>query len=221
MKCYKGLRYLHQNDFVHRDIKPENILLRSRDKQLKIGDFGTTCHVSEGQPHVQYVATRWYRSPECMLTRGYYGKKMDIWAMGCVIYEMVMGHVMFCGVDEADQMERIGWVLGRPNSSLINKFRKNKSNVFTWLYESSRSDQNFDFGCGLRTVYQPHMPAYEVLKDMIVYDPARRFSANRLLRKPYFNEIRNTSYHRKVVEFEKSLGDNDGTTADGSPKRIK
>lgn len=194
-------------------------MLRSRDKHLKIGDFGTSCHVSEGQPHAEYVATRWYRSPECMLTRGWYGKKMDIWAVGCVIYEMVMGHAMFCGADELDQIERIDWVLGRPSTRLMNKFKRNKSYVYTRRYESGQSRHRFDFGCGLHTVYQPHMPAYEVMKDMIVYDPARRFSAERLLRKPYFNEIHDTPYQRKVMEFEKSLGDNSGATADGSPER--
>ncbi|XP_015364472.1 PREDICTED: uncharacterized protein LOC107162199, partial [Diuraphis noxia] len=48
-------------------------------------------------------------------------------------------------------------------------------------------------------------PAYELIKDMIVYDPSKRYSADRLLRKSYFYEIKNTDYECKIIEFEKCL----------------
>lgn len=218
----KGLKYLHGNDFIHRDIKPENVLLRSRDRFLKIGDFGSSCHVSEGRPHAEYVATRWYRSPECILTRGWYGKKMDIWAVGCVVYEMVTGQAMFSGEDEYDQMDKIDGVLGRPGSRLMNRFGRSESDVFARRYRTvggghaGRSENaNAITGCGLHAVYPPHWPAYDVLKDMIVYDPARRFSAKCLLRKPYFKAVHNTPYQRKMANFEKSLQHNGATAADG------
>lgn len=135
------------------------------------------------------------------------------------MYEMVMGHAMFCGDDEFDQMEKVEWVLGRPSPRLLNRFRKNKSIVFERRYEAlvgcGRTGGRRDLGCGLNAVYPPHMPAHDVLKDMIVYDPTRRFSAQSLLRKSYFFEAQNTSYQRKVVEFEKSL-EHSGTTPAGA-----
>ncbi|XP_025191092.1 MAPK/MAK/MRK overlapping kinase-like [Melanaphis sacchari] len=199
----EGLRYLHENGFIHRDVKPENILLRSRDKLLKIGDFGTTCHYTDGHPYTEYVATRWYRSPECLLTRGWYNSKMDIWATGCVLYEIATGHPLFDGRDENDQMEKIDCVLGSPDQRLINKFKKHKSDVFVKRYKNKRNERIT--GVGLHLVYQPYRPAYELIKDMIVYDPSKRYSADRLLRKAYFYEIRNTRYEYKMREFEKSL----------------
>uniref|UniRef100_A0A2S2R103 MAPK/MAK/MRK overlapping kinase n=1 Tax=Sipha flava TaxID=143950 RepID=A0A2S2R103_9HEMI len=202
----EGLRYLHEKNFIHRDIKPENILLGWRDKMLKIGDFGTACHVSEGQPYTEYVATRWYRSPECLLTRGWYGKKMDIWAMGCVIYEMATGKPLFCGQDENEQMEQIDWVLGYPDYRLIEKFRKNKSDVFILRYETlKRPKANISVGMGLHIVYQPYQPAYTVLKEMIVYDPNKRYSADRLLRMSYFNDIKNSPVEYQLKAFAKLI----------------
>ncbi|CAI6357632.1 unnamed protein product [Macrosiphum euphorbiae] len=200
----EGLRYLHQNGFIHRDIKPENILLTSRDKILKIGDFGTSCQAIYGHQYKQYVATRWYRSPECLLTRGWYNSKMDIWATGCVLYEIATGHPLFDGRDENDQIEKIDRVLGSPDQRLINKFKKYKSDVFVARYETNKRNDRTT-GIGLHSVYQPYRPAYDLIINMIVYDPSKRYSANRLLRKSYFYEMNNTAFEYKMREFEKLL----------------
>jgi len=197
---------LHENGFIHRDIKPENILLTSRDKLLKIGDFGTACNAIYGRQYKQYVATRWYRSPECLLTRGWYNSKMDIWATGCVLYEITTGHPLFDGRDEYDQIGKIDRVLGSPDLRLTNKFKKHKSDVFVTRYETKKQNDRTT-GVGLHSVYQPYRPAYDLITDMIVYDPSKRYSANRLLRKSYFYEMKNTVYGYKMREFEKLLKD--------------
>ena len=56
---------------------------------IKLGDLGCAKLLNENQPYTEYMATRWYRAPECLLTSGFYGPKMDIWALGCVFYEMI------------------------------------------------------------------------------------------------------------------------------------
>lgn len=197
---------MHENGFIHRDIKPENVLLRAGDRVLKIGDFGTACQTSAGQPRSEYVATRWYRSPECLLTRGRYGAKMDVWATGCVLYELATGRPLFDGADEHDQLDKIDRVLGSPDCRLINRFRKHKSEVFVRRhgFDCVRSAV-ISGGTGLDAVYQPFRPAYDLLKDMIVYDPNKRFSADRLLRKSYFNDMRGTPYEQRMMEFEETM----------------
>lgn len=55
---------------------------------LKLGDFGSCRSVYSKQPYTEYISTRWYRAPECLLTDGGYGFKMDLWSAGCVLYEM-------------------------------------------------------------------------------------------------------------------------------------
>lgn len=196
---------MHRNGFIHRDIKPENILLKSQDKLLKIGDFGTTCHVTEGQPYTEYVATRWYRSPECLLTEGWYNSKMDIWAAGCVLYEMSNGHPLFDGENQYDQIEKIDQVLGYPEYRLMSKFKKHKSDVFVKQYETKNQTTKITHGIGLHTIYQPYRPAFELLKNMIVCDPAKRNSADQLLKKSYFLEMKDTEYEYKVIKFEEAL----------------
>ncbi len=71
---------------VCRDIKPENILII--DECLKLADFGSCRGIYSKQPYTEYISTRWYRAPECLLTDGYYTHKMDMWGVGCVFFEV-------------------------------------------------------------------------------------------------------------------------------------
>lgn len=56
---------------------------------MKLADLGSIRGIYSRPPYTEYISTRWYRSPECLLTVGYYGPKMDVWAAGCVFYEML------------------------------------------------------------------------------------------------------------------------------------
>ena len=56
---------------------------------LKLGDFGSCRSVYSKPPHTEYISTRWYRAPECLLTDGHYSLKMDMWSVGCVFYEII------------------------------------------------------------------------------------------------------------------------------------
>ncbi|KAI4455783.1 mitogen-activated protein kinase [Holotrichia oblita] len=96
----KGLEHLHKNGLFHRDIKPENILVKLPPQSpgsvpyiqaeiVKLADLGSIRGIYSRPPYTEYISTRWYRSPECLLTVGYYGPKMDVWAAGCVFYEML------------------------------------------------------------------------------------------------------------------------------------
>ena len=72
-----------------------------------------------------YVATRWYRSPELLLSGGIYGPDVDYWAVGCIMGELADGNPMFPGENETDQINCIIKVLGNLPDELVSMFYKN------------------------------------------------------------------------------------------------
>jgi cyclin-dependent kinase 7 len=74
---------------LHRDIKPNNLLI-NRQGILKIGDFGLAKFFgSPNRTYTHVVVTRWYRAPELLFGARMYGTGVDIWAVGCVLAEIL------------------------------------------------------------------------------------------------------------------------------------
>nr|XP_038968488.1 MAPK/MAK/MRK overlapping kinase isoform X7 [Rattus norvegicus] len=118
----KSLDHMHRNGIFHRDVKPENILVKQ--DVLKLGDFGSCRSVYSKQPYTEYISTRWYRAPECLLTDGFYTYKMDLWSAGCVFYEIASLQPLFPGVNELDQISKIHDVIGTPCQKTLTKFKQ-------------------------------------------------------------------------------------------------
>jgi serine/threonine protein kinase len=82
-----ALSHMHTMSIIHRDIKPENILV-SHNEKLVVADFGLAkLDACAGETHSGYVVTRWYRPPEVLLRRPYC-QKIDVWSMGCIMWEI-------------------------------------------------------------------------------------------------------------------------------------
>ena len=95
-----GLSFLHDRGIVHRDLKPANVF---RDQgQVKIGDVGLSKYISESRrsAQTQSVGTVYYMAPE--VARGRYGREVDVYAMGIMLYEMLTGNVPFDGQTTAE-----------------------------------------------------------------------------------------------------------------------
>jgi serine/threonine protein kinase len=92
-----GVGYLHDKGIVHRDLKPGNIFCDDDEQVIKIGDYGLSKFISYSQRGAQTetVGTFHYMAPE--IGRGVYGKEIDIYAMGVMLYEMVSGQLPFDG----------------------------------------------------------------------------------------------------------------------------
>ena len=71
---------------------------------------------TETEPLTEYVATRWYRAPEILLASGHYTKSVDLWSLGCILGEMLVGSPIFRGSSTLDQLQRIVSSLPKPIS---------------------------------------------------------------------------------------------------------
>lgn len=89
----KAIDYMHKRHFFHRDIKPENILLKN--DLVKVADLGSCKGSFSQHPYTEYISTRWYRAPECLMTDGHYDAKMDVWGLGCVMFELIALQPLF------------------------------------------------------------------------------------------------------------------------------
>ena len=99
------------------DLKPPNILL-DRSGVCKITDFGLSRY--HGEPDRELtkgVATRWYRPPEILYASSFYGEGVDLWALGCILAELLMRKVLFKGDTDIDQLSKIFGIRGTPTVS--------------------------------------------------------------------------------------------------------
>ena len=180
-QALKALDFMHKIGIFHRDIKPENILLLKN--KVKLADLGSCKGMYSKPPFTEYISTRWYRSPECLLTDGYYNYKMDIWGLGCVFYEILTLEPLFPGDDEIDQVNKINNILGSPSDELFEKFVKNSAH---------RNEFNFEYqkGIGIQR-YLTHVSAdiVDLIEKMLIYDPDLRPTARQCLFHECFKEF--------------------------------
>jgi len=179
----KAMDHMHSNGIFHRDVKPENILIM--DDMLKVADFGSCRGIYSKQPYTEYISTRWYRAPECILTDGYYTYKMDMWGVGCVFFEIMSLYPLFPGTNELDQIEKIHNISGTPAPEVLAKMKRH----------SNQQHIDFNFpqkeGSGIEKLV-PHVSqeCCDLLNKLLAYNPDERISARQALKHPYFREFR-------------------------------
>ena len=188
----KALEFMHKNGIFHRDIKPENILLLKN--KVKLADLGSCKGIYSKPPFTEYISTRWYRSPECLLTDGYYNYKMDIWGLGCVFYEILTLEPLFPGDDEIDQVNKINYILGSPPNDLFQKFVKNSAH---------RNEFNFEYqkGVGINKYLNHVSPnIVDLIGKMLIYDPDLRPTARECLNHECFKEFVEEDLKSKITQ---------------------
>lgn len=115
LQTLKGLEYLHKNWIMHRDLKPNNLLV-NRAGILKVGDFGLAkFYGSPTRINTHQVVTRWYRAPELLFGARHYATGVDIWAVGCILAELLLRCPFLPGDTDLNQLDKIFSVFGTPN----------------------------------------------------------------------------------------------------------
>ena len=203
----QGLAYMHKNNFFHRDMKPENILISG--DQVKLADFGLARDINSEPPFTDYVATRWYRSPEVILNSKVYSSPIDIFALGAIIAELYTGVPLFPGKEASDQMNKICEVLGTPSQSDWNE-GYDLANQIHFKFPQYR-------GKKLKNViHRASDLAINLLEMMLCFNPSKRPSAVKCLQHPFFqcNEIlRYFGFNVKKEDIEEKKNNNNNNFA--------
>ena len=114
----KALKFLNEHSIIHCDLKPENILLRENtNSMIKVIDLGSSCF--SNQRIYEYIQSRFYRSPEVILGLPY-KCSIDMWSLGCLLFELYTGYPLFPGKDEFSQILLIIETNGFPPKYILN-----------------------------------------------------------------------------------------------------
>ena len=190
----KAIKYLHDQNVIHRDIKPENLLINN-DMLLKLCDFGFARKISmtSNETLTDYVATRWYRSPELLITNGYYGPEVDYWAIGCIMGELADGEPLFPGENETDQLHCIQKVLGNLPQNQVDMFYRNPLYNGKNLLDVDRPET-------LERRYIGKLPkiAINFMKGLLELDPNKRLNGKTVFSHPYFENYMDNKKEAKT-----------------------
>ena len=179
-QLFAGLNYLHKLGIMHRDIKPENVLVDTKTYQLKICDFGSAKFLKSGEKSETYIASRFFRAPELLICSHSYGMPIDIWAAGCVVYELLASAILFQGSNNKEQLESIERVIGNPS---FNELHKIPHEIKCPLIREKPLT--------LEGVLPPNTPTdlKDLLKQIFVYIPEKRPTAEQCMNHKFFDEL--------------------------------
>jgi cyclin-dependent kinase 2 len=113
-----ALQHCHSSRIMHRDIKPSNLLIDEKEFRVKLADFGLAR--SFGLPLKTFtheVVTLWYRAPEIILGARVYSTAIDVWSLGCILFECAHRKPLFYAESEVGQLFKVFQTLGTPEES--------------------------------------------------------------------------------------------------------
>ncbi|XP_044930094.1 mitogen-activated protein kinase 15 isoform X2 [Mustela putorius furo] len=195
----RATKFIHSGHVIHRDQKPSNVLLDS-SCLVKLCDFGLARSLGdlpegpEGQALTDYVATRWYRAPEVLLSSSWYTPGVDMWSLGCILGEMLRGRPLFPGTSTLHQLELILETIPPPSkegapgptpcsvhppADLLALGSSYSASILPCLRAWPRQP--------LDTLLPPDTPpeALDLLRGLLVFAPDKRLSAAQALQHPY------------------------------------
>ncbi|KXN68123.1 Pkinase-domain-containing protein [Conidiobolus coronatus NRRL 28638] len=214
----RALKYMHSANVLHRDLKPSNLLLNA-NCDLKVCDFGLARSTNLSEEHAsfmtEYVATRWYRAPEIMLTFKEYTKAIDVWSVGCILAEMLSGRPLFPGRDYHHQLTLILDVLGTPS---IDDFTAIKSRRARDYIRGLPIKNKIPF----TTLFPNATPlAIDMLEKLLAFNPRKRITCEEALKHPYLEQYHDPEDEPMAQPMPESFFDFDRYKEQLSKEQLK
>lgn len=178
----RALAQIHAFGICHRDIKPQNLLLNPTTHIVKLCDFGSAKVLVGKEPNVSYICSRYYRAPELIFGSTDYTTAIDVWSMGCVAAELLLGAPLFPGDSGVDQLVEIIKVLGTPTRQEICAMNPNYTEFkFPQIQAHPWSK-----------VFRPRTPAeaLDLIPRMLAYAPGERIPPLTACAHAMFDELR-------------------------------
>ena len=187
-QIFKGLCELEEHHIMHRDLKPENIL-KTKKERIKIADFGNSKFYFPKKPNSPYNVTQFYRAPELFLAYCDYDNKIDVWAAGCILAELLFLEPFFKGTNETDQFFAILKVLGCPSDDDVEFYSLNspldkKYLNFPNIEPDIKKLNKLYSGFGQVNL------AKNFFDRIFQFNPTKRSSASELVKDPFFENER-------------------------------
>lgn len=177
----RSIAYLHlpSINVCHRDIKPHNVLVNGETGVLKLCDFGSAKQLTN-EPNVAYICSRYYRAPELIFGNTFYTPSVDVWSVGCIFAEMMIGDPIFRGENSMGQLVEIIKVLGTPTREQLEKLNGSGNQRLADI-RAKPWDQ----------VFLPHVPpeAHDLCARLLAYVPTERIKPFEALTHPFFDDL--------------------------------
>jgi len=195
----KGLEYIHSQNIIHCDLKPENIMINKDSMKIKIIDFGSAIYYGTEKKHF-YIQSRYYRAPEIVYCIGQITCAIDIWSLGCIIYELLFRKPLFPATDKKDLLYLFTTLLGIPNDgAYFISPEYNKNFVFSVgcnqyarrhtkkVYETvDKEGLLFKLNNEIDIKLEYKEDLMELLQSIITYDYKNRITATKILENGLF-----------------------------------
>ncbi|KAJ7061471.1 kinase-like domain-containing protein [Mycena amicta] len=160
-QLFIALGHLRKLGVMHADIKPDNILVNEGKTMLKLCDLGSASDAADNEI-TPYLVSRFYRAPEIILGVPY-DPSLDIWSVGCTLYELYTGKILFPGRSNNQMLLHMMELKGRFNSKMIKKAR------FGEVY--------FDEMGGFESVEKERASGNDVIRKVHIQKPTRDLRA--------------------------------------------
>ena len=178
-QIFKGTQFLHSANLLHRDLKPGNILANEYC-DICLCDFGFAREANNmNNDMTEYVITRYYRAPEVMLSSHRYDQTVDVWAIGCTFYELLVGKPLFQAKHYLELIRMIIETLGFPDDEALETIKNPQAISFLKKlpkHPQRRVSEGINY---------PNKAALDLLDKCMVFNPKKRITTEEALKHPY------------------------------------